>query len=611
MKHSFLAVFAMLPLSAMAQYPIDNPADEAFRTQNLPTLKALKMTAIPGAPILQQPVQLNGTEKEIRTAKHGLAYPALYDWNHDGLPDLLVGEFSTGDRHNNIKVFLNSGTKKKPRFTGDYFYALDTKGDTITNHQWCCIGIHPRLVDVTGDGQLDMLSGQYNPGLVTLWQGTPSGFMPPQVVEQEGYKNPPYNDMNNESPKTNLYWNYTSAGFADYDGDGLVDLFVGGSAGLRVALNTGTKEKPAFGIRKYLLFTDGTPLTVDGRVVRPGYNAKYMKTYPTPVDWDHDGVLDLLVTHEYDREGSVAVSFFRGVKTNLGLRFEKPVPLFTAANGGKALPGCQPMISIGDLNGDGIDDIVMGLSLPTIPVDGQDPRATIDGPGIERKVDQEIADKWISGDLHMQMPGKDAGEYYMYSNYDELFNRVKGSEGDRQYYLGALKDPNYINLRHRGYVYVFYGSKNKEKATPAEMLTVEPPKPVPTTKFSDATSDEPMSYNITTYKDGTGSWDIDITLQFAEGWHGYADDEATEKQGFIPTTVEIVSEDGIFSNLSKPYNGGSNLLFGQQTYRGEIFLTKKMEGTPKVKVKINYQACDDHGCRMPTEHIVEVELKEK
>ena len=166
MRQKKILLFGLLFLESMAtwaQYPKDNPLDENYRTHNLPKMKVLTMTPIPGAPILSQPIQLDGSQKEIRTAKHGLAYPAVYDWNHDGLPDLLLGEFSTGDRENNIKVFLNSGTKKKPRFTGDYFYARDTQGDTITNLQWCCIGIHPRVVDITGDGVPDLLSGQYNP----------------------------------------------------------------------------------------------------------------------------------------------------------------------------------------------------------------------------------------------------------------------------------------------------------------------------------------------------------------------------------------------------------------------------------------------------------------
>ena len=110
MRRSSLILFytALLLLSgssAVAQYPKDDPADEARRTTNFPQLKPLVMTPIAGAPILSQPQRIDGNKLEIRTGKHGLCYPAVYDWNGDGLPDLLLGEFSTGKLENNMKIY--------------------------------------------------------------------------------------------------------------------------------------------------------------------------------------------------------------------------------------------------------------------------------------------------------------------------------------------------------------------------------------------------------------------------------------------------------------------------------------------------------------------------
>jgi len=129
----------------------------------MPTFPRITNTDIPGAPLLGQPMLVTGTEREIRTEKHGLAYPAFYDWNHDGKTDLLLGEFETGQTGSDIKVYLNTGTNERPKYTGKYFYATDVKGDTMTSYQWCCIGTHPRLVDLDQDGYVDILTGQYNP----------------------------------------------------------------------------------------------------------------------------------------------------------------------------------------------------------------------------------------------------------------------------------------------------------------------------------------------------------------------------------------------------------------------------------------------------------------
>ena len=439
------------------------------RSKYLPEVIKIKNTLIPGAPILDSAILIKGTIQEIRTEKHGLVYPAFYDWNKDGKTDLLLGEFETGQTGSNIKIYLNCGTNKKPEYTGKYFYATDINKDTITSHQWCCIGIHPRIIDIDGDGFLDILTGQYDPGLVSLWRGSENGFKTKEIIHQDGYNPTSKLDflLNNQlDPKCSQYWIYTSAGFGDFDGDGLLDLFVGGFGELRVALNTGTKENPSFGLRKYLLGVDGLPISVIKpsdfeieKAKKNNQNPHYsgvIKSFITPVDWDNDGILDILVTHAYgDPKIKDPIHFFRGVKTDKGLRFLDAVSLFSSVNAKKTFPGCQPNIVVTDYNRDGINDLVIGVSLPTI--NGFD-------------VDTTFAWSFIK-ELGIEYPGKDAGRAIEWEGgIEKLINKIETRPEFRSYYLGKFHDYKYLTLRHRGYVYVIIGKKNPLRAVPEPII---------------------------------------------------------------------------------------------------------------------------------------------
>ncbi|WEK33527.1 MAG: VCBS repeat-containing protein [Candidatus Pseudobacter hemicellulosilyticus] len=470
MKQLFpLLAIALLPGLLQAQSP-----DDKVRSTGFPVFPKIINTVIPGAPLLDQPVLITGTQQEIRTEKHGLAYPAFFDWNKDGKMDLLLGEFETGQTGSDIKVFLNEGTNKAPRYSGNYFYARDARGDTMTSYQWCCIGTHPRFADLDNDGYLDMLSGQYNPGLINWWRGGKDGFASRQFVDQEGLVNNGKGNLGSGTseldPKDNRYWNYTSAGFADFNGDGLTDLFVGGFGELKVALNTGTREQPKFGLRQYLLGLDGLPLSVVGKptaeeVKKAGEERRsvsfsgVIKSFVTPVDWDNDGVLDLLVTHLYgDKKTKDPVVFFRGVKTTLGLRFEAAKPLFTVPDVYKTFPGCQPNITVVDYNNDGVKDLVIGLSLPTV-----------NGYAID-----SIASWGYLKDFGLQAPGKDPGRMTEWEGgLEKVMKKIADKPEYKGYFLGKFTDYKYLTLRHRGYVYVMLGKKNPQKAVPVKDAVAE------------------------------------------------------------------------------------------------------------------------------------------
>jgi len=63
------------------------------------------------APVFQNGAFVQAGGVNIDVGYYGS--PAVYDWNSDGLKDLIVGVFDLGK----IRLYLNSGTNQAPVFT--------------------------------------------------------------------------------------------------------------------------------------------------------------------------------------------------------------------------------------------------------------------------------------------------------------------------------------------------------------------------------------------------------------------------------------------------------------------------------------------------------------
>ena len=287
---------------------------------------------IPGAPDLEQPFLVMGRDAPVFSAKHGLAAPALWDWDGDGKRDLLIGEFETNSGEDfpmaeggsSIRVYRNVGTDAEPAFEDAFEYARDTEGTVLEVPQWCCIGFTPYFYDLDDDGYQDIITGQYHPGDVTWYRGSENGFRPGVPLPQEGDPSagwlPFWGGDTPDEIETFNYWVYSSAAMGDFDDDGDFDLIVGGGGGLRMSENFGGRKSPSFAERKLLLDVNGNPLKVRGLSEREeewGVPAEERnpagdgKTSPYVVDWDNDGVLDLMVTDSYRSSVSNAITFFR------------------------------------------------------------------------------------------------------------------------------------------------------------------------------------------------------------------------------------------------------------------------------------------------------------
>ncbi|MXY55048.1 MAG: hypothetical protein F4Y41_01410 [Gammaproteobacteria bacterium] len=584
---------------------------------------------IPGTPKLGQPILVTGATKPILTEKHGLAAPALWDWNGDGKRDLLVGEFETnssdfpmGADGSTIRVYLNVGTDADPKFTDEFEWAQDTEGTIMEVPQWCCIGFTPQFVDLDDDGHLDMITGQYHPGEVTWFRGTGAGFLPSETLPQEGDPtadgNPMFGNYEGEPGDigTFHYWVYTSASFGDFDDDGDYDLIVGGGDGLRISENIGSPRRPSFAMREPLLTLDGEPLRIldrgeeweanfpDGELLPPDGDGK---SSPLAVDWDADGVLDLLVTGSYRHPSSHAVTFFRGVKTDDGHRFHPGVDLLPTADGAKALPGSGQRVYVDDWNKDGVKDLIIGASV-----------ATVNGG----EFSDELSWEWEDVN-EVESAGKDPGLYpprerpteeseimvWAKENYTEEEFEAHLKLNQEYWYetVGRLYDEgkaHWLTMRHQGRIYVMMGKQREASPVTADAVPV--PADTPKRRSASTASAKPPVTIAFVAPDEVRTGEranLAVSFSMRPGWYIYAPTGRNAPHGMIETSVSLALPEGIesagprslpvhhFKGLYDIYEG-SDRAWAQP-------VEASAAGNYEVTAKVTYQTCKDDLCLPP------------
>jgi len=161
----------------------------------------------------------------------------LGDWNGDGKPDLVTGSFSGA-----MRLYLNVGTAADPRF------------DTYTTLLSDSYNIFPRLYDLNGNGLLDFLRG-INWGDVRYWRDAGALGLGSSVTLS-------LSDSNSASPDLHALTDGAMVDFGDYNGDGNLDLLVGGHASDKLYLAYGVKKTIAASIAEIEAIYDAYPTNV-------------------------------------------------------------------------------------------------------------------------------------------------------------------------------------------------------------------------------------------------------------------------------------------------------------------------------------------------------------
>jgi len=218
------------------------------------------------------------------------AAPFVYDWDSDGLPDLLIGT-----RTNVIVWWRNIGSRTTPAWEHVGFVQADGKPLAVPeapvdedDHGIFKVDYYnqPWIGDINGDGFVDIVTGGYTTGRIFLFAGTgrDADDIPtlalPRPVEADGHP-------------IDTVW--AAAPFVhDFNCDGLPDLVTG------TWFWSGIHRKPLPGEGDFLAYYANVGTKTDPQFTRrpfPGQGALPAGAIarPSAVDFNADGLIDLLV----------------------------------------------------------------------------------------------------------------------------------------------------------------------------------------------------------------------------------------------------------------------------------------------------------------------------
>lgn len=200
-----------------------------------------------------------------------LLAPAVWDWNHDGKDDLLVGEGSYSA--NSIHLLLNQGSGSKPVF--------EENTSSVLAYGMGLEQLTPCIVDYNGDGTPDILVTERT-GKIAVYLNSGKQWKAGETVPFDSFipagGATPAASAGGKDPMDAAklpgllsLGGITTIATGDFNGDGLFDLVFGKSNGkIAIALNTGTKQAPKF----------AAPVEVKGDAGTPPFNS--------PSGWETD-----------------------------------------------------------------------------------------------------------------------------------------------------------------------------------------------------------------------------------------------------------------------------------------------------------------------------------
>lgn len=301
-------------------------------------------------PAYSEPVKVEAAGKPIDV--YGMPSPNFGDWDGDGDFDLICGEFL--DR---FTYFKNIGTRTNPEYAEGIY--LQNEGNDLRMDLEM---IRVEALDWDMDSDLDLVVGDED-GRVAFVENTGEHSDEIPVFKQPRYFRQKAGDLKCGALVTPFS--------IDWDGDGDEDLICGDTAGyINFIENLGGGASPKWS-PPVRLEAGGETIRIqagpNGSIQGPA-EAKWGYTAPTVIDWNHDGLLDILTNNIwgkilwYENEGSNSAAKLKEAQS-IEVEWEgaapKPEWFWWNPKGKELVTQWRTTPYVIDLNRDGLNDLVM------------------------------------------------------------------------------------------------------------------------------------------------------------------------------------------------------------------------------------------------------------
>jgi len=254
------------------------------------------------------------------------AFPTFYDYNNDGLLDLVIGNYGyhnpNNDPASSLALFENIGNDSIPKYNlinRDWLGLSTTNLNTTLNIP--ALNLSPTFSDLDGDGNKDLIVGDAD-GKVHFFTNNGGNF---QIT------NPNYQNID--------VGQFAQPQIIDVNRDGLNDLIIGEQDGtINYLPNSGTTTNAIFDT----IITNWGGVDVDQSYISTGFS--------NPTLYDSSGVYQLFV-------GSFSGNIyqFKNIDNNLNGQF-------TAVNSTSSniWDGGKSALALADINNDNNPDMIVG-----------------------------------------------------------------------------------------------------------------------------------------------------------------------------------------------------------------------------------------------------------